>query len=133
MKKLSIIVVFLVISVFSFSQEIYNIKINNLTLNTNTSDSTATYKDFKYFIKPNMKIYNDSLVITKGNDKSVYKFITKIENDNPRNEYVGVNVKNNNEYKVVFFRSLCASETFITVIIENKEHTFYYECDIIKK
>ena len=32
MKKLLIIIVFLIISVFSFSQEIYDIKINNLIL-----------------------------------------------------------------------------------------------------
>ena len=132
MKKLLIIIVFLIISVFSFSQEIYDIKINNLILYTNTSDSTSTAKKFRYFIKPNIKIYNDSLVVTKGGEKSVYKFITKIDNDTPINEYVGINVKNNNEYKVVFFRSLCVSETFITVMIENKEHCFYYNCDIIK-
>ena len=123
MKKLVSTSLMVLMSMFCYSQSIYQVKVDILKIGDYTTDSTATWRDSVLVGNPLIMIYKDSLVI---DGCTTYKFLSANESVPAVNSFFSVEQKTNKTYVVVFYKSSCLDNVSMSVIIYDDKKYYDY-------
>lgn len=126
MKNLILTSLILLSSMFCFSQNIYQVKVNHLEIGNYITDTTSTWLDSILVVEPTILIYKDSLVVKNEYGENTYKFSSSREVNPNVSSFFSIQENTNKPYIVSFFTSPCVDNVSITIIIEDDEKSYNY-------